>query len=205
MVGGDYFDFLPFDDGRLAVCLGDVSGKGLSAAILMASLQAAVRAQTLLDLPPGRCMANANTLLSRSTDLDKFATCFFAVLDPEQHEVRYSNAGHDPPLLLSADGRRETLCTGGLVLGFSEEAGYDAERVLIEPGGLLVIYSDGITDSADAEDRPLGEQGLEEVLMESVGEPASEIIRRIFQRAKEHSGQGAQPDDMTLVVVKREA
>jgi sigma-B regulation protein RsbU (phosphoserine phosphatase) len=205
MVGGDYFDFLSFADGRLGLCLGDVSGKGLSAAILMANLQAAIRAQTLLDLPLGRSMANANTLLSRSTDPDKFATCFLAALDPQRHEIRYSNAGHDPPLLLSEGGQVDTLCTGGLVLGFAEQADYDSECVAIEPNGALVIYSDGITEAADAEDRQFGEEGLREILLASIGEPAEEVIRRTFQSVKEHSGSDAQPDDMTLVVVKRNA
>ncbi len=203
MVGGDYFDFLPFDDGRLALCLGDVSGKGLAAAILMANLQAAVRAQTLLDLPPGLSMTNANTLLSRSTDPDKFATCFFAALDPQQHEVRYSNAGHDPPLLLSASGRIDRLCTGGLVLGFAEEATYESECVSIEPNGALVIYSDGVTDCVDSQDRPFGEEGLREILLASIGEPAEQIIDRVLQSVREFSDFGAQPDDMTLIVVKR--
>jgi sigma-B regulation protein RsbU (phosphoserine phosphatase) len=113
------YDFTPLDRGRLAICLGDVSGKGLSAALLMASLQTAIRAQILLDLPPGQCLANSNTLLARSTDPHRFATCFFAVLDPHQHRVLYSSAGHDPPLLLSSAGRAERLETAGLVLGFN--------------------------------------------------------------------------------------
>ena len=103
-IGGDYFDFVGFDDGRLACCVADVSGKGLSAALLMANLQATIRAQALLQLPPGKCLEHSNTLLSQSTDEHMFATCFYAVLNAEENRICYSNAGHDPPFLFSADG-----------------------------------------------------------------------------------------------------
>jgi sigma-B regulation protein RsbU (phosphoserine phosphatase) len=202
-VGGDYFDFTPLDRGRLAICLGDVSGKGLSAALLMASLQTAIRAQILLDLPPGQCLANSNTLLARSTDPHRFATCFFAVLDPHQHRVLYSSAGHDPPLLLSSAGRAERLETAGLVLGFMEGVEYETADVRMEPGDTLVVYSDGVTEATNDADRQFGEHRLQQTLRIDPRESAEDAVRRVFREVRDHGGSSTQPDDMTLVVVKR--
>lgn len=204
-VGGDYFDFAPLDGGRLAICLGDASGKGLSAALLMASLRMAIRAQTLLDLPPGRCLANSNTLLSQSTDPHRFATCFFAVLDHHQHQVLYSSAGHEPPLLLRGAGAAERLEAGGLVLGFMEDVEYETAEVQMEPADILVIYSDGVTDATNGADEPFGEDRLRGTLQADPHASAEDAMRNVFRAVREHGGSSAQPDDMTLVLVKRKA
>ncbi len=203
-IGGDYFDFIGIDDGRLAICIADISGKGLSAALLMANLQATTRAQALLRLPPGECLEHSNTLLSRSTELHKFATCFYAVLEAEGNEVRYSNAGQDPPLLFTTNGGIKRLEAGGLVLGFLEHVEYQEEVVRLDPGDILVMYSDGITDAEDEQGHPFGEQRLCDVVQAHLAEPADQAVESILHAVHAHAGDHGQPDDMTVVVVRRE-
>lgn len=203
-IGGDYFDFIGVDDGKLAICIADISGKGLSAALLMANLQATIRAQTLMRLPPGECLRHSNTLLSRSTELHKFATCFYAVLEAEGNEVRYSNAGHDPPLLFSMNGGTARLRTGGLVLGFLEHVEYQEEVIRMDPGDVLVMYSDGITEAEDDQGRQFGEQRLCDVVRAHLAEPAYRTVESILDAVHAHAGDHGQPDDMTVVVVRRE-
>jgi sigma-B regulation protein RsbU (phosphoserine phosphatase) len=203
-VGGDYFDFIRIDEDRWAICVGDVTGKGLSAALLMANLQATIRAQALLGLPPCRCLENANALLAQSTEPHKFATCFYALLDTRSHEIRYSSAGHDPPLLLS-DGKA-TACVeaGGLVLGFLESVEYDEAVVRMRPGDALVVYSDGITETVNERDEPFGVERLGWVLRDNLEEPAQALLQRIVDATVEHSGRRGRQDDMTLIVIKRD-
>lgn len=203
-IGGDYFDFIDLDDGRLAICVADVSGKGLSAALLMANLQATVRAQALLRLPPGMCLEHSNTLLSQSTDLHTFATCFYAVLNAECNEVCYANAGHDPPLVFSTNGGVTRLGAGGFVLGFLEGVKYQEEAVRLDSGDMLVMYSDGITDAEDRQGRPFGEQRLCDVAQAHLAEPANLVVESILDAVRAHAGGHGQSDDMTVVVVRRE-
>ena len=203
-IGGDYFDFIELGDGTLAICVADVSGKGLAASLLMANLQATIRAHALMQLSPGKCLEHSNTLLSKSTDLHKFATCFYAVLDAVGNEVRYSNAGHDPPLLFSANNGTARLSAGGLVLGFLERVEYEEEVVRLDPGDILVMYSDGVTDAEDDHGRPFGEQRLCDVVREHSAEPAARAVESILAAVRAHGGGHGQPDDMTVVVVRRE-
>ncbi len=203
-VGGDYFDFIGVDEGHLAVCLGDVSGKGLSAALLMANLQATVRTQTLLRVPPARCLGHSNALLSRSIDPNKFVTCFYAVLDAGRSEVRYSNAGHEPPILLSRSGQVTRLGTGGTVLGFLDAVVYEEASVRMEPGDLLAIYSDGISDAVNDADVPFGEERLTSLLASLRTEPAGRVLELTLDAVRGHVGAQDQQDDMTLVVVRRD-
>jgi sigma-B regulation protein RsbU (phosphoserine phosphatase) len=205
VVGGDYFDFIIGTDGdAVAICLGDVSGKGLSAALLMANLQATIRGQALLDLPPRECVANANELLARSTDPEKFATFFYGVLDPQGHVLAYSNAGHDPPLLVSRQKGVSQLETGGLVLGFLDHFTYEEASVSIAPGDLLVAYSDGVTEATNGRDEPFGSERFLELLRVGLDRPVDELIGSIVAAVRQHAGDAPQSDDITIVAVKRE-
>lgn len=203
VVGGDYFDFIPTEDRQIAVCLADVSGKGLPASLLMANVQATLRGQTLLNVSPKVCVQRANKLLYLSTSAEKFVTLFYAVLDPEQHRLSFSNAGHDNPFLLSADGRAQRLRTGGVVLSILEDFPYEEETVSLGPGDILVIYSDGITEAANSSEVQFGEERLSKVIQEHRGETASGLIECIIREAKAFAGGMPQADDMTVVVVKR--
>lgn len=205
VVGGDYFDFISgTHGGAVAICLGDVSGKGLSAALLMANLQATIRGQALLNLPPGECVTHANALLARSTDPEKFATFFYGVLDPQEHVLAYSNAGHDPPLLVSRQKGVSRLETGGLVLGFLDQSAYEEASVPIAPGDLLVAYSDGVTEATNGRDEPFGSERLLGLLEDGLEKPVDEVIASVVAAVREHAGDAPQSDDITIVAVKRE-
>ncbi len=203
VVGGDYFDFIPTDDHRIAVCLADVSGKGLPASLLMANVQATLRGQTLLNVSPKVSVQRANKLLFQSTSAEKFVTLFYAILDPKLHQLAFANAGHDNPFLLAADGSTRRLKTGGLVLSIMEDFPFEEETVDLGRGDLLVIYSDGITEATNTSEVQFGEERLANVIREHREESASGLVECIIKEVKAHAGGMAQADDMTLVVVKR--
>ncbi|HEX9614486.1 MAG TPA: SpoIIE family protein phosphatase, partial [Bacteroidota bacterium] len=203
VVGGDYFDFVPMENGQWSICLGDVSGKGLPASLLMANTQATLRSQSLLNSPPKLSIERANTLLFRSTSPEKFVTLFYAILDPNNHTLSYCNAGHDNPFLVRADGSVQRLNTGGLVLSIMEGMGYEEETVPLTPGDLFVLYSDGITESMNQSQEQFGEDRLLTVLRDHRTGSGREILDEIIKAAKGHAGKEPQADDMTVVVVKR--
>ena len=202
-VGGDYFDFIPMDDSRLALCLGDVSGKGLPASLLMANLQAAVRSQVLARASVTDCLRRTSTLLFRSTDAGKFVTAFFCVLDPHGHELRFSNAGHNPPLLFRPGMKPKRLETGGPVLGVFDATEFEEASCPLERGDLLVVYSDGISEAMDAGGEEFGEEGIIAVVERERGRDAAWVMNAITRAAREFSGGQLQLDDMTMIVVQR--
>lgn len=202
-VGGDYYDFIPVGSDRVALCLGDVSGKGMPAALLMAHLQAAVRGQTLMEATPGECLHRSNTLLFHSTDTDRFATCFYGILDTAGHGLRYANAGHDHPMLFREGRLVANLDVGGMVLGVVPETGYEEATVELHREDVLVLYSDGIIDAADPTDRAFGLERFRELVGTRRGQNAGELVREIMAGV-ETFAQGAPPtDDMTLLVIRR--
>jgi len=146
-VGGDYYDFIPIDSTRNAICLGDISGKGMPAAMLMANLQATLRGQALFTSSAGECLTRANKLLYRSTDLQKFATLFYCILDSSKDILHFSNAGHEPPFLINSDKKVIRLTKGGTVLGFMEDYQFEEDSVKLKSGDTIIIYSDGTTDA----------------------------------------------------------
>ncbi|MFC1724293.1 GAF domain-containing SpoIIE family protein phosphatase [candidate division KSB1 bacterium] len=202
-VGGDYYDFIPINDNRIAICLGDISGKGIPAALLMANLQATVRAQSLSGNSPRECVNRSNVLLYRSTDTDKFATLFYAILDMENNAFCYSNAGHNPPVFIKKDKSPVLLIPNRPILGFLDNIEYCDETTSIEPGDLFVIYSDGVTEAVDEFENEFGEDKFIKLLNEYKGLSAKEIIRIVLQAVDEHSKNVQQTDDITLVVIKR--
>ncbi len=203
-VGGDYYDYIPIDENRLAVCLGDVTGKGMPAALLMANLQATLRGQSLVTDSCRELIARSNTLMFRSTESNKFATLFYGILDVSTHTMHYCNAGHDQPYLISQNGDIRRLETGGTVLGFLENFPFDEAQISINPGDILVVYSDGIPEAMNSKEEPFGEDRLLELVKGNVDNAAEEIIQGILTSAKAHAGEIPQSDDMTLLVIKRE-
>jgi serine phosphatase RsbU (regulator of sigma subunit) len=204
-VGGDYFDFIPMDDTRMAICLGDVSGKGLPASLLMANLQATLRGQTLIGHGADETVRRSNMLLFRSTDPEKFATLFYGVLDFSKHELTFSNAGHENPFLIdgsSPDWQR--LDAGGTVLGVLESFKYDQDNASINAGNTLVVFSDGITEAFDVEGEQFGEENLAAVVDKHRDSTAEQLIDHIVDAVREHAGEAPQADDLTLVVLKRD-
>lgn len=204
-VGGDYYDFIPLkgDPYRLAFCLGDVTGKGLPAALLMSNIQATVRSQTLMTDSPKDSMVNANTLMFQSTDSGKFITMFYGILDTRQHTLTYCNAGHDNPFLFSANPEPTRLDKGGVVLGFVPQYPYVEESIVLAPGDRLVIYSDGVTEAKNEADEEFGEERLQQLILQNKNLSASELTDKIISAVMEFAGSVPQGDDITVVVAGR--
>lgn len=203
VVGGDHFDVLPAGGGLWAICLGDVSGKGLPASLLMANLQATLRSQVLTGLSPASCVENVNKLLYLSTSEEKFATLFYSLLDVEHHRLAFCNAGQNFPLLCAADGEVRTLETGGPAVAMLEGFPFEEETVPINPGDLLVICSDGIPEAMDPGGRQFGNDRLLETIRGSRGASASAVLDAVVEQTKVFVGTQPQSDDMTIIVLKR--
>lgn len=203
-VGGDYYDFIEIDDSRLALCLGDISGKGIPASLLMANLQATLRGQAVSCASCAECLKKSNKFLYHSTNIQKFATLFYAVLDTKNDQLCYSRAGHPPPVFLKANNSMKKLNAGGMVLGFQEEANYNQESIALEKGDLFVIYSDGVTEAGDPAEESFDEWRLEEIIKKNRDKSSRELIEAIIEAIESFSGQKVQRDDMTLLVVKKE-
>jgi phosphoserine phosphatase RsbU/P len=202
-VGGDYFDFIKITETKIGFCLGDVTGKGLPAALLMANLQATLRGQTLYSVSCCESIQRANRLLYLSTDPTKFATLFFGIIETKNHNLTYCNAGHDYPFLITEDKRIIRLNTGGMLLGCLPEFPYQEEIIKVNKGSTLVLYSDGITEAMNEADEEFGEIRFQRILLDNLGNTSEKIIENILTAVRKHSGKRAQSDDITLMVIKR--
>jgi serine phosphatase RsbU (regulator of sigma subunit) len=202
-IGGDYYDFILFPDGRLVVALGDVSGKGTSAALLMSSLHAAVHAQVALSRPIAETIGAVNRYLADNTPANRFVTLFYAELDPLSGSLSFINAGHNPPLIAHAAGTLEQLGSGGLPLGIMPDLDYREGRARLRPGDVLVAYSDGVTEQTNPQGEEFGTVRLQEAVAQNLDRSAAGIRDKI-EDALSKFAQGTPPvDDITLVIVKR--
>ncbi len=202
-VGGDYYDFLTYPDGRVAVMVGDVCGKGMPAALLMMGLQARVQVLAAEPNPPAVVVDRLNRVLAAATLNTRFISFFFALLDPASGELAYSNAGHNPPLLIRANGTLEWLTEGGPVLGIVPNATYDEVRCVLNSGDVVVLYSDGVTDATNAQVEDFGETRLSEVLQQVHHGSADAILSALTKSVKDWAAGTPSPDDITLVVVRK--
>lgn len=202
-IGGDYYDFISTSDTTLALCLGDVSGKGLPASLLMSNLQATLRGQTLVATNPAECLIRSNKLLYESTSPEKFATLFYGILDFQHHHLHYSNAGHDWPILIRKDSSIERLKTGGLMLALLPDYPYEHETVPLNTGDLLVIQSDGVTEAMNVDHVQFGDERLQEIILANRDASASDIIDVVIREVRKHAGANPQSDDITIMVLKR--
>jgi len=207
-VGGDYYDAFEIDGGCLGLAIGDVSGKGISAALLMASLRACLR--TLTRTTSGELthlMSLMNRLIYEASAINRYATFFFGIFDPAASRFLYVNAGHNPPVLLrkSASGSYEwlRLDCGGPVVGLLPEASYEQGSLLIQPGDLLLAYTDGISEAMNSADEEWGEEAMILAAQQALGETAEDIVKAIFAAADVFAGGASQHDDMTVLVMKR--
>jgi sigma-B regulation protein RsbU (phosphoserine phosphatase) len=214
-VGGDYYDFLTLGPDKLGIALGDISGKGISAALLMASLQALLRSRALLRPESvADLVADINRHLAESTDMSKYATFVYGVYDDARRTLCYVNAGHCPPLLFRPCGQGSDgpaagegfdvsrLECGGPVIGLLPDVTYDQEVVELRAGDILVIYSDGISEAADARDDEFGEERLIELVRASHALSAGALRDLILQRVEDFAAGVPQRDDQTLIVAK---
>lgn len=204
-VGGDYFDFIETDDTGLVVCLGDVSGKGMPAALLMSNLQAIVRTEALIPRQPGDCLDVANRMLVRNTTPDRFISFIYGILDADSHEFVFSNAGHMPPVIVRGDGRVDIPEKGQMILGFAEKEAYREQRIRLAPGDFLVLYSDGITEAQNSREDFFDEEQLFDILIEKKGDDAETISSAVLQAVHAFQAGAEQTDDQTLIVMKRES
>ncbi len=201
-VGGDYYDFFPYSDGRVALALGDVSGKGMPASLMMMALHA--RVQVLAE-DPGN-LAGFMTRLNKATcakcPSNRFITFFFCVFDPKTGELTFANAGHNPPIVVRASGETEMLKDGGCVLGILPIAPYSEMRMQLHHGDMLVLYSDGVTEANDVNQNEYDEERFIEVLKQHRSEPAADIVKAVTKSLTEFAAGAPQADDITLVVAK---
>lgn len=203
-VGGDYYDFLTYPDGRVAMLVGDVAGKGMPAALLMSSLQA--RVQVLFEDPDNLAalVTKLNRVITTNCPSNRFITFFFGVLDPHTNQITYCNAGHNPPLLVHRDGTLERLEGTGVILGILPVAKYEQQTCRFEPGDLVVLFSDGVTEASRPDvDEEYGEERLAEALAEFRDQSCQSIIESINSRVHEFTKGSPPADDITLVVAKR--
>jgi sigma-B regulation protein RsbU (phosphoserine phosphatase) len=202
-VGGDYYDFA-VERGRLLLALGDVSGKGTGAALLMTVLRAAVRAHWT-DPGLAEAVGRINRTVCQNVPSSKYVTFFLATLDPASGRLDYVNAGHNPPILVRAEGTVEKLAAGGLVLGIFESVTYEGGAVVMEPGDMLVIYSDGVTETWDPDGEEFGEDKLVALAVEDRAKSADELQNAILCEIERFEQGARATDDRTLLVLKREA
>jgi len=203
-VGGDYYDFIELPGGKLGVAIGDVSGKGISAALVMSSLQAALRSQTMTgagDL--AGIVSRIHTLVYQASTASRYATFFFAEYDPASGELRYVNAGHNAPMVFREVGTVDRLEAGGPVIGLLKRSTFQEASVVLQPGDLLVAFTDGISETMNAADEEWGEDALVATVRAAAEMKACDLLQRIMRAADAFAAGAPQHDDMTLVVMRR--
>ena len=202
-VGGDYYDFFPYPDGKVGLTLGDVSGKGMPASLMMAELHA--RVQVLAEDPGdlGPFMVRLNKTTCAKCPSNRFVTFFFCVLNPDTGDLSYANAGHNPPILVRANGTAEMLDGGGPVLGILAAAPYQEMRAKLDHGDMLVLYSDGVTEANNPDFEQFDDERFIQVLKQHRHQPATAIVEAVTRAVTEFCAGAAQADDITLAVAKR--
>lgn len=204
-VGGDYYDFLPLDQTRLGLVIGDVSDKGVAAALYMALSRAVVRAAALGMLGPAETLTRANRILMEESRSGMFISLFYAILDTGTGRLQYARAGHNPPILLRAeDNSIIQLDAPGTVLGVTDNPRTLQESVTLLPGDVLVMYTDGVTEAVNEVNEEFGEERLRQLIQHAGDLPAGALIERINAAVRIFCGEREQFDDFTLLVVKRE-
>jgi len=203
-IGGDYYDFIERDDGRLVIALGDVSGKGTAAALLMSSLHAAIHAQSASHNTLSATISAVNRYLADNIPANRFVTLFYAELDPDSGALSFLNAGHNPPLIVHSAGTVEQLASGGLPLGIKPDAEYREGRTQLQRGDVLVIYSDGVTEAVSPTGEEYGATRLYEVVSRNIEASAAGIRDRIESSLTKFAQGTSAADDITLVIVKRQ-
>jgi len=203
-VGGDYYDYLELPHGRFGIAIGDVSGKGVGAALMMASLEASLRALASVVDDPAELIERVSTLVYEASSANRYATLFYAQYDPGSRCLSYVNAGHNPPVVLRSCGgsiQVFRLEAGGPVIGLVRH-GYERGVFAHEPGDLLVLFTDGVSESMNVRYEEWGEERMIECAKMCYGLPAAEGLRRILSAAQAFAAGASQHDDMTLVVLR---
>ena len=201
-VGGDYFDIIPVSETRVGIAIADVSGKGAGAALLMANVQAFLRALVPDKQSIQGMVFRLNNLIHQNTALDRFITFFYGELDIETRTLVFCNAGHNPPYCLDAGGTIRELTTGGVVLGMLPNMAYQTEALNLGPKDRLVLYTDGITEAQNPSDEEFGEDRLKRLMVEENQSGSEVFIKKLIDAVRQFSGSAGQSDDMTVVAIQ---
>ena len=205
-VGGDFYDFFLIDHDHLGVVVGDVSGKGVPAAIFMAMSRTLLRSTALQGTAPGACLAHVNSLLCLDNDSEMFVTIFYGILDTRTGQLAYSNGGHNPPYVVRRGGAVEALPpTGGIVLGVFDDNVYRDAAATVEPGDAVFLYSDGITEAMDPAGALFSDARLRDVLAAAGPLEPRPLIERVIAAVQTHGAGVPQSDDITALCVRRPA
>lgn len=202
-IGGDYYDFIALQDNKMMIALGDVSGKGTAAALLMSSLHAAIHAQVTARTSLHQMVKSVNQYLADNTPTNRFVTLFIAELDPQTGILNYINAGHNPPIMGRADGRVEQLESGGFPLGILPTAEYEVGKVHLYSGDSLVIYSDGVNEANNLAGDEFGMERLTAVISKNIKSSAAGMRDKVESALSSFTQTAPANDDITLVIVKR--
>ncbi len=200
-VGGDYYDFLALSNGQLGIAVADISGKGIPAALLMASLQASVRGQSQGAGDVACIMTNVNRLVYEASPANRYATFFYAQFDPRTRRLTWSNGGHNPPILLRG-GEVIRLETGGPVVGLFPRSSYEQDAIVLQAGDLLIFYTDGMSEAENTAEEEWGEDALISAARGCARQTPIEMIASIMNAADAFASGAPQHDDMTLVVAR---
>ncbi|MDP8228856.1 MAG: SpoIIE family protein phosphatase [Candidatus Electryoneaceae bacterium] len=205
-VGGDFFDFAPVDSGKTALILGDVSGKGMPAALLMAECRSVIRAQIYCGNDPrtDHILTRTNVMIFEDSEDYMFVTCFMGILDIASGRIQYCNAAHNPPYVYRRDSEIiDMLDPTGTVLGFSDKMTFDRAKTRLDPGDVMVIYSDGVTEAKNPDNELYGDDRLKRLLSQNSSASAQEIQDVILTDVEQFVAGAEQSDDITMMVIKR--
>jgi len=203
-VGGDYFDIVKLSDDKVFLSLGDVSGKGVPAAILMANAQAVLRSQLfeITEVPLSKLARSLNHLICQFTGPEQFITALFGLYDCSKKTLNYINAGHEPPLIVRSDGRIETESQSDLVLGVMEDIPFNENSVTLNHGDMFIVFTDGITEAFNENDEQFGIVKLKNILKNLTSESADKVGKAVLEAIQTHRGAGPQTDDITMLILK---
>ncbi len=202
-IGGDYYDFIPRHDGKMLIALGDVSGKGTAAALLMSSLHASIHAQSAARSSLDETVLSVNKYLAENTPANRFVTLFIAELDPTNGMLKYINAGHNPPLIGRSDGSVAQLSSGGFPLGIIPGAEFELGETILNRGEALVVYSDGVSEANNIRDEEFGMERLIDVVRRNLSASAAGMRDKVESALSAFTLTAPANDDITLVIVKR--
>ncbi len=203
-MGGDYYDMVPLSDDRIFISLGDVSGKGMPAALLMANAQAVLRSQLskTKDIPLPELAENLNRLICQFTPPEQYITAMFGVYDASENKLSYINAGHCPPFIIRKTDAAQVPAEAGLVIGVLPDFTYSVNHIELAAGEMVFIYSDGITEAWNEKDEEFGEERLHSALSRYSGESAVDLGEEVYGQVVRHRGRQEQSDDITIVILR---